>query len=327
MAETDLDVPLDASAATDRDSWLALIDQIGEEEGFFQTIGPRHWAMFVDDSPTLIVSFETVAQARARQGQMPLVHHIAAAKGWSHLCLISDGQTWFRDPAVYAYFDRLVDDAFFEDFDRVLFYGAGPSAYAATAFCVAAPGAQVLALNPVASLNPAQTGWDDRYRADRKLDFTSRYGYGPDMVDGCGALTLIFDPASKPDAMHAALFDATFTTALRARFAGAEVETVLARLGILDDVIIQATEARLTRSSFAALWRKRRDDAAYLKYLLIEVEAKGHTARAIMLCRNVAQRLKLNRFRKRLSELSQPKAAKPAPAKPAAKPAPAKAAI
>jgi hypothetical protein len=305
MAQTDLDVPVDADAATDRDSWLALIDQIGEEEGYFQTVGPRHWAMFVDDSPTLIVSFETIAQARARPGQMPLAHHIAASKGWSHLCLISDGQTWFRDPAVYAYFDRLVDDAFFEDFDRVLFYGAGPSAYAACAYCVTAPGAQVLALNPVATLDPAQTIWDDRYRADRKLDFASRYGYAPDMVDGCAQLSLIYDPVSKPDAMHAALFHAPFTTALRARFGGAALESVLSRLNILDQVIIQAAEATLTPASFAALWRKRRDDAAFLKYLLLEVEAKGHKNRAIMLCRNVAKRLKLNRFRKRLSELTE----------------------
>ena len=304
MAQTDLHVPVDASAATDRDSWLALIDQIGEEEGYFQTLGPHHWAMFIDDSPTLIVSFETIDQARARQGQMPLAHHIAAAKGWSHLCLISDGQTWFRDPAVYAYFDRLVDEAFFEDFDRVLFYGAGPSAYAACAFCVTAPGAQVLALNPIATLNPAQTGWDNRFRSDRRRDFTSRYGYAPAMVDGCSALTLILDPTRKPDAMHAALFHAPYTTTLPTRFAGAEVETVLSRLGVLDEVIIQATEARLTPFSFATLWRKRRDDAAYLKYLLADVEAAGKKALAIALCRNVVQRLKLNRFRKRMADLT-----------------------
>ena len=315
MPQTDIDVPVDASDATDRDSWLALIDRIGEEEGYFQTVGPHHFAMFVDDSPTLIVTFETIDQARARQGQMPLAHHIAAANGWSHLCLIADGQTWFRDPAVYAYFDRLVDEAFFEDFDRVLFYGAGPSAYAACAFCVAAPGAQVLALNPVATLNPAHTGWDDRHRADRKRDFTSRYGYAPDMVEGCARLSVIFDPTSKPDAMHAALFRAPFTQGLPARLGGAALEADFARLGILDEVIIQATEARLTPSSFAALWRKRRDDANYLKNLLFKLETSGRKSLAVQLCRNVATRLKLNRFRKRLAELTD--TAKPAPAKPA----------
>lgn len=304
MPQSDLDIPVDASAATDRDTWLALIDQIGGEEGYFQTVGPRHWAMFVDDSPTLIVSFETIDQARARQGQMPLTHHIAAAKGWSHLCLISDGQTWFRDPAVYAYFDRLVDDAFFERYDRVLFYGAGPSAYAACAFCVAAPGAQVLVLNPIATLNPAQTGWDDRHRSHRKRDFTSRYGYGPDMVDGCAQLSVIHDPTVSADAIHAALYHAPFTQALPARHGGLALEGEFFRLGILDEVIIQATEARLTPASFATLWRQRREDATYLKTLLVKIETAGRKALAIQLCNNVVARLKLNRFRKKLAELT-----------------------
>ncbi|MBC7739966.1 MAG: hypothetical protein H7245_22760 [Candidatus Saccharibacteria bacterium] len=305
MQDNEVDIPVDASAATDRDSWLALIDLIGEEEGHFHTVGTRHWAMYVEDSPTLIVSFETVEQARARAGQMPLAHHVAAAKGWSHLCLIADGQTWYRDPAVYAYFDRLVDDAFFEDFDNILFYGAGPSAYAACAYSVAAPGSRVLALNPLATLDPAVAGWDDRFAADRKMDFTSRYGYAPDMVEGCASLALIFDPRQKADAMHAALFRAPFATALRARYAGGNVESVLSRLGILTDVVILAAEGRLTAVTFANLWRKRRDDAAYLKYLLQDVEQDGHRARALALCTNVVNRLKIHRFRKRLAEMTE----------------------
>ncbi len=313
MPDTELDVPVDASAATDKASWLDLISQIAAEEGYLQALGSQHWAMFVDDSPTLMVSFETIDQARNRPGQMPLAHHIAAAKGWSHLCILSDGQTWFRDPAVYAFFDRLVDEAFFDDFDAVLFYGAGPQAHAACAYSVASPGARILALNPVATVNPGLAGWDDRFRAARKRDFTSRYGYAPDMVDGCAALTVILDPTRKPDAMHAALFHAPYTTALHARFAGAEVETVLSRLGILNDVIIAATEGRLTRASFATLWRKRRDDGAYLKYLLNDVELAGRKKLAIALCTNVVQRLRLNRFRKRLAELTDP-AKSPAPA-------------
>ena len=304
MQESEADIPVDASAATDRDSWLALIDLIGEEEGHFHTVGTRHWALLVEDSPTLIVSFETVQQARARVGQMPLAHHVAASKGWSHLCLIADGQTWYRDPAVHAYFDRLVDDAFFEDFDNILFYGAGPSAYAACAYSVAAPGSRVLALNPVATLDPAVAGWDDRFTADRKLDFTARYGYAPDMVEGCAALALIFDPRQKPDAMHAALFRAPYATALRVRYAGGNVESVLSRLGVLTDVMILAAEGRLTAVSFAKLWRKRRDDTAYLKNLLQDVEQDGHRARALALCTNVVNRLKIQRFRKRLAELT-----------------------
>ncbi len=324
MTDTELDVPVDASAATDPDTWLALIDQIGAEEGYFQAVGPRHWAMFVDDGPTLVVSFETVASARARRGQMPLLHPIAAQKGWSHLCLIAEDQTFFRDPDVYAYFDRLVDEAFFDDFDRVLFYGAGPMGYAACAYSVTAPGAQVLALAPVATLDPAQTRWDERHRRSRRIEFTSRYGYAPDMIEGCAALSLICDPFARPDAMHAALFHAPNTTQLNARYAGSDLEGMFTRTGILDELIIQAAETRLTMTSFAILWRKRHGDSTYLKHLLQAVEATGRKQRVIKLCEHVAVNQRISRFRKRLMELTgntPPDAAPPDTAPPDTAPA------
>ncbi len=303
MSNSEMDVPVDASAATDRDSWLHLIESIGSEEGSFETLGPGHWAIFVEDGRDLVVTFESIATARARQGQMPLVHHIAAAKGWSHLCLICDGPTWFRDPAVYAYFDRLVDEAFFEDFDSVTFYGAGPMAYAACAFAVAAPGCNVLALNPVATLDPALTGWDHRFKAARRLDFTSRYGYAPDMTEGCARLTVICDPRSNADLMHAALFHAPQTLLVAARHAGEMIEPMLARIGILDETIIEAAESRLTTASFATLWRKRLGDAIFLKHLLQAVEATGNRRRVIQLCAYVTARHRISRFHKRLADL------------------------
>lgn len=304
MEDFTAEAPTDASAATDSASWLGLMTRIGDEEGFFQAVGSRHWAFFVDDSPTLLVSFETLEQVRARPGQMPLAHDLAAAKGWSHLCLISDGQTWFRDDALYAHFDGLVDDAYFEDFDRVLFYGAGPQSYAACAFAVAAPGARVLALNPVATLDPARAGWDDRYRHDRRRDFTSRYGYAPDMVDGSAQVTVLYDPALRAEAMHAALFRSSFAQILPLRFAGADLEQALFRMGVLRDVVIAAMEGTLSPAGFAGFWRKRRNDAIYLKSLLQVVAATGKRQREIWLCSNVATRLNSNRFRKRLSDLT-----------------------
>ena len=41
--------------------------------------------------------------------------------------------------AVYGFFDQILDDGFFDEFDTIIFYGAGPCGYAATAYSVAAP--------------------------------------------------------------------------------------------------------------------------------------------------------------------------------------------
>ncbi len=291
------------SLPASREEWLARIDAIGEDKGYFQSLGPRHWAMFVDEEPTLLVSFETVDQIRARPGALPAAHVIAERHGWSHLCLIADGATWYRDPAVYAYFDRLVDDAFFEDFDRVLFYGAGMGGYAAAAFSVTAPGAAVLLVNPRATLEPSQAGWDRRDLAARRLDFTSRYGYAPAMVEGAGKVFVLYDPTSTVDAMQAALFHAPYVTHLKARLLGDRLDWALGHMGLLDGIIEAALEDRLTSTYWATVWRRRRDFGPYLRAILNRCAEAGKTRHEAMVCRSVNRRLNAPRFRKRLAEI------------------------
>ncbi len=294
---------IDASKTTDRASWLAAIDEIGEEAGYFQTLGARHWAYFVDESPTLLVTFETVDAIRANPSQMPYGDAIARAHGWSHLCLIADGDTWYRDPAVYRFFDRQVDDAFFEDFDAVVFYGAGMGGYAACAYSVTAPGATVLALSPRATLDPARVGWDKRDMQHRRLDFTSRYGYAPDMTEGAGNVFIAFDPDHAPDAMHAALFQRPYVTSLRTRHLKDQVEASLINMNILPQMIEDAAAGRLSAQSFAKLWRARRKFGPYLKTLLEQAKVTKHPEREFKICNNVTRRLNAPAFRKRLVQL------------------------
>ncbi|MDZ4134436.1 MAG: phosphoadenosine phosphosulfate reductase [Paracoccaceae bacterium] len=296
-------IPQDATAATDRDGWLALIDAIGEEAGYFEPLGKRHWAFFADESPTLLVTFETLDAIRmGSPTQMPMGYPIATARGWSHLCLIADGPTWWRDQSVYRYFDRLVDDAFFEDFDRVVFYGAGAGGYAACAYSVCAPGATVLAVQPRATLDPAIAGWDRRHLAHRRLNFTDRYGYAPDMIEGAGEVFLTFDPRQHDDAMHAALFARPYVTALRCPHLGERVDVALGQMRVLQPLIEAACEGHLTPAVFAQAWRSRRNFGPYLKQLLAVTEASGNLGRAETICRNVTTRLNAPRFRKRLAQ-------------------------
>ncbi len=294
---------IDASQATDRASWLEAIDGIGEEAGYFQTLGARHWAYFVDESPTLLVTFETVDAIRANDTQLPSGDAIARKHGWSHLCLIADGETWYRDPAVYRFFDRQVDDAFFEDFDNVLFYGVGMGGYAACAYSVTAPGATVLAISPRATLDPARVAWDKRDMAHRRLDFTSRYGYAPDMTEGAGHVFIAFDPEFAPDALHATLYQRPWVTSLLTRHLKDQVELSLTQMAILPQMIEAAAQGKLSAKSFAGLWRARRKCAPYLKTLLGKAKITKHPNREFKICNNVTRRLNAPAFRKRLVEL------------------------
>lgn len=295
--------PAAETAPDAKQSWLALLDHIGEDAGYFEPLGKNHWAFFVDEAPTLLVTFEQASEIMERPGQMPLGHDIAKEKGWSHLCIIADGDTYYRDPHVYGYFDRLVDDAFFEDFDSVLFMGSGVQGYAAAAFCVAAPGASVIAMSPRATLKPDTAGWDKRAITSRRLDFTSRYGYAPDMIDGAGRVFVLYDPEVAEDSMHAALFRGDHVTHLRCPRLSGRVDWSFTHMQLITPLAQAAMAGTLTRVSFAQLWRGRRNFGPYLRVLLTQAQAKGRLALEKAICQNVTSRLNAPRFRKRLADI------------------------
>ena len=287
-----------------RAALLQRLDDLTAEEGHFEPVGARHWALFEDAGTTLIVTFDQMATILASDTGMPWGHGFARDRGWSHLCFIAEGETHFRDPALYRHFDRLVDDAFFEDFDRVLFFGHGHGAHAACAYAVTAPGAQVLALNARATLAGREVAWDRRDLAARRLDFTTRYGYAPEMLEGAGKVVVIHDLTQREEAMHSALFRAPWVTRLSAPLMGERIEWALRHMGILPTLIEAAMEGRLTPALFAREWRKRRAFSPYLKALLDKAETARRRGLAIAICRSVTRRLKAPHFARRLAKLT-----------------------
>lgn len=305
MTLTETALPPLSVAAADPGGWCAALRDLGDDLGYCETLGPRHLALFDDQCTTLLVTFEDMDTVRETgPGRLPFGLALARSRGWSSLCLMANGATWFRDPAVWRYFDRLVDDAFFEDFDRVLFYGAGAGGYAAAAYSVTAPGATVLAVAPQATLTPSLAGWDKRFPAARRLDFTGRYGFAPDMTEGAGRGFVAFDPVEHEEAMHAALFHRPWVTLLPARRMGPQLEAALRQTGVLDGLIRAAIEGRLDRMTFAEAMRVRRNYGPYLRRLLQTSADTGHPAREAAICRSVTRRLKAPAFRRRLAELT-----------------------
>lgn len=308
------DLPRTTAGASSNEGWQQRLEEIGEEDGYFQPLGTHHWAFFVDESPTLLVSFETAASLRASPEGLPAGLVEARKHGWSHLCLIAEGETWWRDPAVYRFFDRQVDDAFFEDFDRVVFYGAGMGAYAACAFSVTAPGATVIAVQPVATLDPGIASWDRRHRAARRLCFTDRYGYAPDMTEGAGDVFVLFDPHQPYDAIHAALFTRPWVKPLRCRHVGPEVEKSLRQMDVLPQLIAAAGRGALSVDLFARAFRARRENAPYLRRVVTILDQIGRPGLAAQAARSILKRIDAPRIRQKLAEIEgrPPKAAAPA---------------
>jgi hypothetical protein len=276
------------------EEWLSEFEEIGEARGYYQPLGKRHGALFLDESlETLIVSFDTVATARAGSASgIPHAMLLAELHGHSHISLIAREPTWFRDEAVYRYFDRLVDEAFFEDFDRVIFYGAGMGGYAAAAFSVAAPGATVILVAPQATLDPEIASWDDRFVRMRRANFRERYGYAPEMVEAAGRVILFYDPTEELDAMHAALFRGAQISKIRVPHGGPQLGRELQDMKIIADVVSAATADSLKDLDIYRALRKRRDYLPYLRNLLNRVHIEERHFLTALLCRNVSDRKK-----------------------------------
>jgi hypothetical protein len=297
---------MDDLRSSDDGAWLDAMARLGDETGYFRKLGPNHAALFADEGTTLLVTFESMRSIRnGTETHLPLGHAVAKDRKWSHLCLIAQGDTWYRDPAVYAYFDQLVDDAFFEDFERVVFFGAGMAGYAAAAYSVAAPGATVLLVQPQATLDPRVAGWDTRYTEMRRACFTDRYGYAPDMTEGAGPVYVIYDPEQTLDAMHAALFRRPFTTLLRCPNVGRDVSGALMGMHVLPSILAAAGDDTFDAALFHTFYRARRNYMPYLLGLSSKLETDGRPLLNAVLCRNVVERLNGPRFRHRLAQLEK----------------------
>lgn len=289
-----------------QDEWKAKLVAQAEANGMWQDLGDKHFATFIDQQATLLVTFETVQGIRAlSETAQPFGFDMVKAQGWSHLCVISDGDTWFRDNRVYGMFDQLIDDGFFEDFDKVIFYGAGPCGYAAAAFSVSSPGATVIAVQPQATLDARMTEWDDRFVEMRRTSFTDRYGYAPDMLDAADQAFVLYDPYQQLDAMHATLFERSNVHRLRMPLMGSALQTRLINMNILYQTLSLAGVDKLTASTFHKLYRARRSNKNYLRNLMSYLDEQDRPYLNTLLCRNVIARMGAPIFRQKLNTLME----------------------
>ncbi len=287
----------------DRADWLAQLEQLSEDHGSFHELGPNHVASFVEDGRTLIVTFETATAIRkTNPREEPRGWSFVRDSGWSALTIVALSDTWFRDPAVYVYFDRLIDDGFFDEFEEVLFYGIGQGGYAAAAYSVSAPGARVLALQPQATLDPRLTSWDTRFKAQRRLSFTDRFGFAPDMIEAANHAVIIHDPTNHLDAMHAALFHRDNTLSLRAPRLSARIDRDFDQLHVMEDLIEATMYGALTPLVWSRLWRRRQRHLPYLRSTLLQLEKAGRHELAARLCRQVLTFSNRPMFQRKLDE-------------------------
>jgi len=288
-----------------RETATAVHAEIGAERGFYRALGPEHSALYVESGRILLVTFENLDHvADAGAERLPWGYSFVTGQGWSMLGLMAHGWTWYRDEAVFDFFDELRDGEFFSRFDRVVFYGASMGGYAAATFAAAAPGATVIAISPQATLSRDIAPWETRYRRVWRRDFSSRsrYSYAPDGAASASRVFLFYDPVSPLDAMHAALFASPQVERYHCRRMGHRIASLWLGMGILKPVVSDCVEGRLSPLSFYRYLRRRRESARYERELLEAVEARRRPDLVARLCRAVLARRRGPRFRRALKE-------------------------
>jgi len=216
------------------------------------------------DRQVLLVSFDTPHNLSS-QSCAASHHLLASARGWSRLAISTRTDDWFRNPGLWAFFDELMLEEFLDDFDQVIFFGAGMGAHAACAFSVCQPGAQVLAIRPVATLDPGLTSWDKRWPEARRLDFRTRFSQAHELSCAASRVWLVHDPAIDEDAMHAALFHRAQLMRLDCRWLGPAPERALADMGLIAELLDAIVAGQMDIQRWGRLWRRRRSHPGWLR--------------------------------------------------------------
>ena len=260
-------------------------------DGVATMLDGRHMALLRVRKPRILVTFDRVADAASDEWRGGLGVRTAERLGWTHLQILSEGETWFRGAGVRSYVEELATDEVFDRFDNVVFAGAFDGAHAAAAFSVAAPAARVLLVRPVATADPLLAGWDPRLRHLRRTDFASDYGYAPALSEAANELFLVYDPGEPLDHMHAALMHGENAVHLHTRHLGTQVREALGEMGALEPLLAAMLTGSLDGEVFAEIWRARRGHLPYLRHLMRVLGGRDRVMLQGYLAANVARRL------------------------------------
>ena len=256
--------------------WTGIATQLAGQDGFFREKA-GHSFLYIPRSPdVLVVTFDNLDIAMNKRAERrPWGFEFIEKQGWSMLGAMAGGWTWYREPWVWAEFDRLRDEGFFARFRRVVFYGASMGGYAAAAFSGACPGADVVAISPQSTLDRGLVPWETRYKTAWDRDFSGAYGDAAQVSGAARRVTILYDPYEPLDAGHVARFSGANVMKLRAPLMGHRLGSSLHQMGILTPIILGALDGSLTEQDFYRRLRARRDFPRYQRELF-ERAARKH---------------------------------------------------
>lgn len=254
--------------------------------GFFTRLGPDHCAHFTEGTGTLLVCFEHLdALQRADRDGLGLGRQVQARTGSPQLTVLTTRTHGFRDAAVIDFFDRLVDDSFFEGFERIVFFGARATGHAAACFSVAALGAELVLIQPKSTSTPSPSADVDTIINHPISDLTNRYANAPQMARTAARALILLDPHVRANVVHASRFEGDQTDHLHLPHLGEDGEAALEAAGLIGPLLDLVVTGQPSTSEIARLLRPRRQTPAYMRGVLGAIDVSKRPARAGIVAR------------------------------------------
>lgn len=247
-------------------------------EGFAYPL-KRHVALYYKRGSQLVVSFDNMKSRDALGQVYPWAYTFVEGLGHSHLGIIMQRRCdWFRQPDLEAYFDGLRKDGFFDQFEKVIFYGASMGGYGALSYSSAVPGSDVVVFSPQTSLDrkvvPFETRYRDGFRRGRWKQ--TRYCDAVDGVKAARRVTVFADPFHTLDAAHAKRLQGDNVVWAKCPSSGHNPARLMKFMGCLQEAVTKAFDGRLSEVEFRQIWRAHRDTQALARVILRQGMRAGH---------------------------------------------------
>ena len=268
----------------------------GPSRGFCHSRG-EHRAVFVDRGPgQLVVSFDNLAEAGGqRYDREAWAAKFCADRDWSHLGILAQPPSWFRDMELISFLEGLRDSGFFKRFARVAFCGTSMGGFGALTFSSLAPGSTVVAFSPQTTLARDKAGWDRRFRKGMRQDWSLPYSDAAEHASCAGRIYLVYDPFLALDRRQAGRLNPANVVELKGFGLGHKSALLLRRMDRLKQVMEQGITGQLTPEGFYRLIRNRKDVYLYRKNMEEHLQQRGRDALAEQLTQAFKRRRKLAR--------------------------------
>ncbi|WP_339109655.1 hypothetical protein [Thioclava sp. GXIMD4216] len=292
-------------------AWYREIYPAGGCDGFYEKIGD-HALIHVDRGPeTLVVTFDNLSDAGYKGYDIRAwAENFLRDSNVSHLGVVAQGPTWFRDAALIARMEALAARGFFRRFERVVMAGTSMGGFGALAFADLAPGCDVLAFSPQTTLAAGLVPWETRFAPGRAQDWTLPRSDAARTLAGVNRIWLVYDPFLAPDRHQALRLPQDRVIALKAFGQGHKTALVLRRMEQLKAVMGAAIDGTLTPALFYRLTRGRKDLYLYRKVMEGHLSDRGHAARIPAFQRAFRLRAQRTRPAGSVPETSAPEAQK-----------------